>query len=306
MKKVSPKKACAAMALTLTMTFSSLIGTPLTANAYGLEDQSTYDSAVKGTDQTYYRTIATNYHAGSITGMVSLTSAADMDVAAGITNDMKKQGYEPVFYIADLNWNSADRKTADKAAQEMNGTLVAMLDVQLFRYEVSAYAPIHDAGCTVTMIAGIPEKSHKDGNEYTVVTQDGTREFAMVRVHNGQVTVLKDQDSDPYTLTFSTDKFSSFGLMYAPPGEIDKYIKEHNPSSGSTGSADAKNTASSKDTSSSASQTNTSGQPSASKTQNVQNDELDDVPKTGDSFWEGFYGTAHEKYFSPLRQDMLN
>ena len=180
----------------------------------------------------------------------------------------------------------------------MNGTLVAMLDVQLFRYEVSAYAPIHDAGCMVTMIAGIPEKSHKDGNEYTVVTQDGTREFAMVRVHNGQITVLKDQDSDPYTLTFSTDKFSSFGLMYAPPGEIDKYIKEHNASSGST--------TSSKDASSSASQTNTSGQPSASKTQNVQNDELDDVPKTGDSFWEVFYGTAREKYFSPLRQDMLN
>ena len=46
MKKVSPKKACAVMALTLTMTFSSLIGTPLTADAYGLEDQSTYDSAV--------------------------------------------------------------------------------------------------------------------------------------------------------------------------------------------------------------------------------------------------------------------
>ena len=110
MKKVSLKKACAAMVLTLSMTFVSVMVTPLAANAYGLEDQSTYESSVKGTDQTYYRTIATNYHAGSITGMVSLTTAADMDVAAGITNDMKKQGYEPVFYIADLDWNSADRK----------------------------------------------------------------------------------------------------------------------------------------------------------------------------------------------------
>lgn len=237
-------------------------------------DESTFDSSVQGTNETFYRTIATNYHAGSIVGLVSRTSAADMYKAANITDAEKAKGYEPVLFVDDFDWNNEDRKTADKVAQQMNGTLVAMLDIQLFRYEVVSYAPVHDAGTTVTLIAGIPEKSHKDGNEYTVIKDDG-REFAMVRVHNGEVTVLKDQDNDPKTITFQTDKFSGYGLMYAPAGEIDKYLGN------STSSQTSNQTQPSQP----------AGQPAqSSQAAGTDKGELDDVPKTGDILWEIEYG----------------
>ena len=259
-KKVSVLFALAVFAVS-SMCFS-------TATKAEVKDESTFDSAVRGTNETFYRTIATNYHAGNILGMVSKSTAAQMEEATRITQDDKKKGYEPVLYINSFDWNSDERKAADQVAQDMNGTLVAMLDVQLFRYEVSAFAPVHDAAKKVTLIAGIPDKSSKDGNEYSVIVDYEEREFAMVRVHNGQITVLKDLDSDPKTITFETDKFSAYGLMYAPAGAIDQYLKDH-PSVKPTG---------------------TSKSSSAGTGKNTGAGELDDVPKTGDILWEMEYG----------------
>ena len=270
------KKGYVCLAAAMAALMLSAVIRPMITSAE-VVDESTFDSSVQGTNETYYRTIATNYHAGSIVGLVSRTSAADMDKAANLTDADKAKGYEPVLFVDDFDWNNEDRKTADKVAQQMNGTLVAMLDIQLFRYEVVSYAPVHDAGATVTLIAGIPEKSHKDGNEYTVIKDDG-REFAMVRVHNGEVTVLKDQDNDPKTITFQTDKFSGYGLMYAPAGEIDKYLG---------------NTASSQSSSQTAPQTTPQTTPSQGGQSSAgDKGDLDDVPKTGDILWEIEYGYA--------------
>lgn len=260
MKIQTNNKGRFALSLALLLTVVSAL--PFYVKA-GVEDESTYNSWVTGTNQTYYRTIATNYHAGSIVGMVSKTSAADMETAVRITVDDKKLGYEPVLFINDMDWKSDERKLAEQTAKELNGTLVAMLDVQLFRYEVSAFAPVHDTAIPVTMIAGIPESSQKDGNKYTVLTD--YREYAMVRVHNGEVTVLKDLDDDLRTLTFETDKFSAFGLIYTPIGEVDKYLGN---------------------------QTNAVPEAAPASTPAAENDnsELDDVPKTGDILWEIEYG----------------
>ena len=269
------KKGMAAVAAGLAVVMMAAVIGPVVTHAE-VVDESTFDSSVQGTNETFYRTIATNYHAGSIVGLVTRTSAADMDKAANLTDADKAKGYEPVLFVDDFDWNNEDRKTADKVAQQMNGTLVAMLDIQLFRYEVVSYAPVHDAGAAVTMIAGIPEKSHKDGNEYTVIKDDG-REFAMIRVHNGEVTVLKDQDNDPKTITFQTDKFSGYGLMYAPAGEIDKYLGNSTSSQNTPPAAPSQS----------------AGQPAQSgQTAPADKGELDDVPKTGDILWEIEYGYA--------------
>lgn len=39
-------------------------------------------------------------------------------------------------------------------------------------------------------------------------------DFAVIRLHDGEATVLHDQDSDPNTVTFATDKFSTYALAY--------------------------------------------------------------------------------------------
>lgn len=42
----------------------------------------------------------------------------------------------------------------------------------------------------------------------------GQRKFVILRVHNGAVTVLPDLDSVANTITFSTDKFSTYAIAY--------------------------------------------------------------------------------------------
>ena len=41
-----------------------------------------------------------------------------------------------------------------------------------------------------------------------------TREFAVVRVHNGAASMLSDGDSDADTITFDTDRFSTYEIVY--------------------------------------------------------------------------------------------
>jgi len=240
---------------------------PFSAYA-GVKDESTFDSAVKGTNTTYYRTIATNYHAGNILGLVTLSTADEMIKAANITSDEQSQGYEPVLYVNIFPWDSSERKAVEKVVNEMNGTLVAMVDIQLFRYELLSFQSVNNAGSSVKMIAGIPEKSATiDGTQYTVLKDDG-REFAMIRVHNGEVSVLRDQDSDQKTITFQSDKFSAFGLIYAPAGEIDRYLgNTESPASQQTDSV-------------------TENAGTASGTAAADNSEWDEVPKTGDIRYE--------------------
>ena len=43
------------------------------------------------------------------------------------------------------------------------------------------------------------------------------RTFAVVRIHNGGAAVLTDLDSDPATVTVSTDRFSLYALVYTQP-----------------------------------------------------------------------------------------
>ena len=48
------------------------------------------------------------------------------------------------------------------------------------------------------------------------------KEFAVVRVsENGEVAVLKDMDSNADSITFVTDKFGVFCLVYGPEGYFD-------------------------------------------------------------------------------------
>ncbi len=40
------------------------------------------------------------------------------------------------------------------------------------------------------------------------------RKFYIMREHDGQIDVLADQDSDPETITFTTDRFSEYAIAY--------------------------------------------------------------------------------------------
>ena len=268
MKKHISKKGGLAISLALILTMASVIPFPVKA---GVVDESTYNSAVVGSDITYYRTIATNYHAGNMLGLVSITNVLDMETAARITADEKRLGYEPVLFVDDFAWDSDERKLIQKKAEELSATLVSIVDVQLFRWEVSAFAAVNDSAIPVRLVAGIPTTYADDGAQREVLKD--YRDYAMIRVHNGEVTVLKDLDNDLKTLTFETDKFSAFGLIFTGEGVIDDYLGN------TTDTASAE--------SSSSETSNTAQQ---SKPAPASSGELDDVPKTGDILYEIEYG----------------
>lgn len=56
---------------------------------------------------------------------------------------------------------------------------------------------------SIAVTLSIPEELRSD-----------SREFVLFRVHNGSVSILRDQDSATNTVTFETDRFSTYALAY--------------------------------------------------------------------------------------------
>jgi hypothetical protein len=54
---------------------------------------------------------------------------------------------------------------------------------------------------TMEVVIEIPDDVYQKGKTYSVL-----------RVHNGELTVLPDLDDDPKTITFRTDRFSSYAI----------------------------------------------------------------------------------------------
>ncbi len=61
---------------------------------------------------------------------------------------------------------------------------------------------------------------------------DGTvYDMAVVRVHNGAITVLPDLDTDPATVTFDTDRFSAYAIVPVAKGSLNN-VKDNVPKTG--------------------------------------------------------------------------
>ncbi len=212
--------------LALALTLATLELSPLTALAE-VRDESSLSSAVQGTSKTYHRTVATNYHAGNILGMVSTSTAKDIAEAFGITKEQVAKGYEPVLYINSFPWASYERRLAQKAAKDFGGTVVTMVDLRLFRWDSTAFYELDNTTAPIQMIMGIPKKAHDEaGNEYVVLPENYNRDFAAIRVYKDEVTILRDLDTDPKTLTFETNKRGVIALTFAPEGSLDAYFKK--------------------------------------------------------------------------------
>ena len=60
--------------------------------------------------------------------------------------------------------------------------------------------------------------------EFTVQVPSDINEndydFAMIRIHDGKADILPDIDDDPKTITFRTDKFSAYAIVYGEKGSF--------------------------------------------------------------------------------------
>ncbi|MCH5266291.1 MAG: hypothetical protein J1F02_10360 [Lachnospiraceae bacterium] len=105
--------------------------------------------------------------------------------------------------------NSVSQKDKEKIIANL-GSYVAgeYLDITLWKTVGSSEAKkVHNTEKPISITVTIPAQLRNT---------DSSRErsYAIFRVHNGAVTVLQDQDSVENTVTFATDKFSTYVLAY--------------------------------------------------------------------------------------------
>ena len=99
--------------------------------------------------------------------------------------------------------SASDKQAVESAA---NGyTVGEYIDIELLKQIGDRpWENIHETRKPIRITINIPER---------LLGVEG-REFAIVRVHNGTAEFLTDLDDNPATITFETNKFSTYAILY--------------------------------------------------------------------------------------------
>lgn len=106
-----------------------------------------------------------------------------------------------------LNVNKVD-KPADAGVvdKNLNGNTLGMyLDISILKNIGGTKSQVHNLNKPIRITISLPENLK------------GFASYSIIRVHEGVATVLKDLDSDPNTVTFETDRLSTYALVHTPP-----------------------------------------------------------------------------------------
>ena len=109
--------------------------------------------------------------------------------------------------------SSADKTAVEKAIGSLTDYKPGQyLDINLFKVIDGIQNPITETKTALTITFETPSKLRGSSKMYSVI-----------RVHDGETTVLEDKDNDSDTVTIETDKFSTYALAYSEnaPAEDD-------------------------------------------------------------------------------------
>lgn len=235
----------------LVMAAAMALAAPVTARAWDLNGESTQVNNIETKNpSSLITTIQTNYHAFGVTGFVVLTPSTTVDSILGITKDMQNMDGRGILYVTNTTVGEKATAVFQAEADKVKGTILWYFDIQMFKYDGTWNEPQTSLSSPIKMAIGIGESD-----------RSGKYEYAMIRLHDGTTTLLPDLDDDEYTITFESDKFSTFAMVRYPKG-----------------------------TDIGSSQTGTAQQPSSTPEDNstaasepaLAGNDLDDVPKTGD------------------------
>lgn len=244
------RRAAASVGAVVMAGIMFLSGT-VTVNAWDRNGDSTVENNVTTKAGTEVKTtIQTNYHTAGATGLAVITSADTVNTILNISEEEVKWEHRGVLYVSNSLCGENAQSVFKGQAQSLQGEVLWMYDIRMFRYNGEWYEPFDTISSPVTMVVGILPDYRSADYDYAMVRLDG----------NGNSTLLTDQDSDEYTLTFQSDRFGDFAMI--------RYPKGNKPQPG-TGAADK----------SAAGQN--AAQP-ASPGGVSSSGELDEVPKTGD------------------------
>lgn len=161
--------------------------------------------------------IASTITINNSTGMAAAvtTSRASMAAAAGLTGD------EHLVATITGEFGPIAEQVINGAAASAGAKVACIFDIKL-AIAGRGYEAVTELSSPIRFVIEAP--AGIDGN---------ANDFAIVRIHNGAVTILPDLDSDPATITFDSDRFSAYAVIYAPKGQL-KGVKDSVPKTGDT------------------------------------------------------------------------
>ena len=133
------------------------------------------------------------------------------DLKDAVLTDEEKEALESganveIIMSVELQENvDPEDKAAIEEAAEGKYAVGMYLELNLDIYindELSRSVTLLDEPICITV--DIPEELLAEGREYVIL-----------RLHDGEVDILKDLDSDPNTITFETDRFSTYAIGYS-------------------------------------------------------------------------------------------
>ena len=161
-------------------------------------DVDTTPGAVKDITQSSEATAETNAFA------VGIVNGSDISTLLGITDTEKTLGVNVWIELVNASgtMSAVDKAAIAKVAGENKVGLY--LDLSLFKkVGTNDEVAIHDLNGAIKIGFAIPSSLQKAGRIYKIV-----------RIHDGVATVLDATVDSNYNLTFETDKFSSYALVY--------------------------------------------------------------------------------------------
>ena len=113
----------------------------------------------------------------------------------------------------------------------------------------------------------------------------GMAKYSVIRIHNGETTVLEDEDSNPGTVTIKTDKFSTYALTYQDKAEVSDPSGDDNSNSSSDNTSSGNDNSESGENNSNSSSDNTSSGNGNSESgdKNSDNNNSDTVSSENDN-----------------------
>ena len=100
--------------------------------------------------------------------------------------------------------------------KEIPGLKLGMyIDISMFiRVGEGDWNAVTETEEPIEVIIGMPEELRSEGREYYII-----------RAHDGEYTLMNDEDDTPETITISTDMFSSYAIAYQQTDEANQSHK---------------------------------------------------------------------------------
>lgn len=161
-------------------------------------------------------------------GSVALTTTRSaVNAAVGFTAAMAEAGQRVNLTVANSQCGPVAREVISNAAASVNATIAEWLEIDLDIVDREGWMvnEITELSAPIEIAISTP-----------AIDNAANYDFAVIRLHNGQATVLPDLDSDPATITFKTDRFSVYAVVYGAKGSFDAFktaaVKDSVPKTG--------------------------------------------------------------------------